>query len=105
MISRQWRGLAKPSLADSYVKHLRQETFPKLRDIPGFVDASILRRNLDEGVEFLIVTRWKSMEAIRQFTGREADVAVVPEKVREMMIDYDRTVRHYQMLDEEEKKP
>jgi hypothetical protein len=56
-------------------------------------------------VEFLIVTRWKSMEAIRQFTGREADVAVVPEKVREMMIDYDRTVRHYQMLDEEEKKP
>jgi hypothetical protein len=29
---------------------------------------------------------------------------VVPEKVQEMMIDYDRTVRHYQVLDEGEKK-
>ena len=104
MISRQWRGLAKRSYADSYVEHLREDTFPKLGKIPGFVDASILRRNLDQGVEFLIVTRWSSMKAIEQFTGRDADIAVVPEKVQEMMIDYDRTVRHYQVLDEGEKK-
>jgi heme-degrading monooxygenase HmoA len=85
--------------ADSYVQHLREETFPKLGNIPGFVDASILRRRVDQGIEFLIVTRWNSMEAIEQFAGRESDVAVVPEKVQEMMIDYDRTVRHYEVLD------
>jgi heme-degrading monooxygenase HmoA len=99
MISRLWRGLAKPAHADSYVQHLREETFPKLGNIPGFVDASILRRRADQGIEFLIVTRWNSMEAIEQFAGRDSDVAVVPEKVQEMMIDYDRTVRHYEVLD------
>jgi hypothetical protein len=57
MISRQWCGLAKPAQADAYVLHLRKETFPQLSKIPGFIDASILRRNVAEGVEFLIVTR------------------------------------------------
>jgi heme-degrading monooxygenase HmoA len=99
MISRQWRGLAKPAHADSYVKHLREETFLKLGKISGFIDASILRRRVDQGIEFLVVTRWKSMEAIEQFAGRDPDVAVVPEKVQEMMVDYDRSVRHYEVVE------
>jgi heme-degrading monooxygenase HmoA len=99
MISRQWRGLAKPAHADSYVKHLREETFLKLGKISGFIDASILKRKVDQGIEFLVVTRWKSMEAIEQFAGRDPDVAVVPEKVQEMMVDYDRSVRHYKVVE------
>jgi heme-degrading monooxygenase HmoA len=99
MISRQWRGLAKAAHAESYVEHLRQETFPKLRKIPGFVDASILRRDVDRGVEFLIVTRWETMEAIVQVAGRDPEVAVVPEKAQAMMVDYDRSVRHYQVIE------
>jgi heme-degrading monooxygenase HmoA len=98
MISRQWRGLAKSARADEYVEHLRTETFPQLSGIPGFVDASILRRGVDDGVEFLIVTRWDSLGAIQRFAGREASVAVVPETVQEMMLEYDRTVRHYEIV-------
>lgn len=55
MISRQWRGLAKHHFADAYVEHLRTETFPAIRKLPGFKNASILRRTVAEGVEFLIV--------------------------------------------------
>jgi heme-degrading monooxygenase HmoA len=79
MISRQWRGLARAGMGPSYIEHLRHETFPKLREIPGFVGASILMRTVDRGTEFLIVTRWRSMEAIQQFAGQDAEVAVVPE--------------------------
>jgi heme-degrading monooxygenase HmoA len=99
MISRQWRGLAKPAHADEYVEHLRNETFPQISTISGFIDASILRRNVKEGVEFLIVTRWDSIEAIQRFAGREADVAVVPQKVQEVMTEYDRKVRHYEVVE------
>lgn len=99
MISRQWRGLAKTVHADRYMDHLREETFPALRAILGFVDASILRREADRGVEFLIVTRWASMQAVEQFAGPDPERAVVPEKVQEMMIDYDRTVRHYKVVE------
>ena len=98
MISRQWRGLAKTSSADDYVAHLRTETFPLIAKIPGFVSASILRRTVPEGVEFLIVTQWRSIEAIHGFAGPDAEEAVVPANVRDMMIDYDRVVRHYEVV-------
>jgi heme-degrading monooxygenase HmoA len=98
MISRHWRGLANPAHADEYVRHLRSETLPKLATIPGFISASILRRNMAQGVEFLVVTNWESIAAIEQFSGRDSELAVVPAEVHKMMLDYDRRARHYEVL-------
>lgn len=99
MISRHWRGLAKPTHAEPYLDHLRRDTFPALHAIPGFVDATVLRRDLAKGVEFLVVTRWTSLDAIEQFAGPDLELAVVPETVQEMMIEYDPSVRHYTIVD------
>ena len=99
MISRQWRGLAKPDCSQAYVDHLHMETFPAIATLPGFLRASILRRALAEGVEFLVVTEWANLHAIRQFAGDNVEVAVVPPAVREMMLEYDQTVRHYEIVE------
>jgi heme-degrading monooxygenase HmoA len=99
MISRHWKGIAKPGEADNYIHHLRNDTFPKLAGIDGFVSASILTRAVDQGTEFLIVTEWESIEAIKAFAVEKADVAVVPQVVQDMMIDYDRNVRHYEVVE------
>jgi len=80
------------------VKHLRTETFPALEKIPGFVDASILSRRLPVGVEFLIVTRWVSLQAIEAFAGSDPEVAVVPVKAAQMMIEYDGRARHFEVV-------
>ncbi|HWA38697.1 MAG TPA: hypothetical protein VG873_12595 [Burkholderiales bacterium] len=98
MISRQWRGLAKSAFADAYVEHLRTETFPAIQKLRGFLGAEILRRDVPGGVEFLVVTRWLSLASIRAFAGEEAETAVVPGKVHDMMVDYDRVVRHYEVV-------
>ncbi len=99
MISRHWRGLARPNLAAAYVRHLQTQTFPAIRELAGFVGASILRRDLPEGVEFVVVTRWQSLDAIRTFAGADAEAAVVPPQVRDMMIEYDRRARHYEVVE------
>ncbi len=100
MISRQWRGLARTEFASAYEAHLRSETFPALHSIQGFVDASILKRAVEGGVEFLIVTRWQSLRAIEKFAGADdPEVAVVPDKVQRMMIEYDPRVRHYEIVE------
>jgi heme-degrading monooxygenase HmoA len=99
VISRQWRGLARQDRAADYVRHLQTETFPGLRGSPGFVDASILSRPLAGGVEFLIVTRWASLAAIARFAGADPESAVVPAAVARMMIEYDRRVRHFEVLE------
>ena len=99
MIARHWRGLAKADRADAYVTHLREETFPAIRKLPGFKSASILRRDVTGGVEFLIVTTWESLDAIRAFAGANINTAVVPEKAQQMMVDYDRVVRHFEVIE------
>jgi heme-degrading monooxygenase HmoA len=98
MISRQWRGLAKAARAQAYIEHLRTETFPAIGKLPGFINASILRRAVPEGVEFLVITHWTSVEAIQGFAGADAETAVVPPTVHDMMIEYDRVVRHYEVV-------
>ena len=99
MIARHWRGVAKREFADAYVEHLHSETFPQLVQLPGFHDASLLRRDVEQGVEFLVVTVWKSLDAIRSFAGNDPESAVVPAKVQQMMIEYDRRPRHYEVVD------
>jgi heme-degrading monooxygenase HmoA len=99
MVSRHWRGVARPGQADRYVEHLRADTFPALSAIPGFVRATILRRAVETGTEFQIVTVWESLDAIRAFAGENPEVAVVPPVVQALMADYDRRVAHYEIAD------
>ena|SRR5579883_948305 len=99
MISRHWKGTARQGQADAYVHHLQRETFPGLAALPGFVRASILRREVEGGTEFLIVTLWESLEAVRAFAGADPEEAVVPAVVRAMMRDYDRRAVHYEVAE------
>jgi heme-degrading monooxygenase HmoA len=98
MISRQWRGLARPNEAQKYVEHLCTDTFPALRAMPGYVNASILSRSIGDGVEFLVLTQWRALDDIARFSGTDLEAAVVPNEVAQMMIDYDRRVKHYEVV-------
>ncbi len=97
MVERHWKGIAKKEKAQEYIDHLKNSTFRKLKEISGFVSASILTRDLPDGVEFLIVTKWKTFDAIKQFAGEKIDIAVVPKRVQLMMLRYDEYVSHYEI--------
>ena len=99
MIARHWRGLVKSDRASDYEAHLRSETLPALEKMRGFLGADVLKRAVEGGIEFLVITRWKSIESIEQFAGADAEAAVVPPKAQAMMIDYDRRARHYEFTE------
>jgi heme-degrading monooxygenase HmoA len=99
MIARHWRGTAHPDQADAYVEHLQTDTFPAIRRLPGFLSASLLRRTVPYGVEFLVITHWKSLDAVRAFAGDDIDAAVVPDKARAMMLVFDGFVRHFEVVE------
>ena len=98
MISRHWCGIAKAKEAEHYIEHLRNETFPRLASIDSFLGGTILKRTIGDGVEFRIMTTWRSLEAVKEFAGESLDVAVVPPEVEEMMIEYDEHVVHYEVV-------
>ena len=86
------------------MKHLTRETFSKLKQIDGFVQGTVLRRSVDDGVEFLVVTYWKSLDHIESFAGEDIERAVVPPVARSMMVRYDETVCHYEVVSEKEER-
>ena len=98
MIARHWRGLVKRDRAAAYIEHLQSETLPQLVQLAGFHDAKVLRRDLPQGVEFLVLTIWESLDSIRAFAGDEVDTAVVPDAAQGMMVRYDRVVRHFEIV-------
>jgi heme-degrading monooxygenase HmoA len=99
VISRQWRGLARSDQALNYITHLREETFPALRRLAGFLSASILSRRLDQGTEFLIVTQWRSLDDIASFSGSDLEAAVVSAQVAAMMVEFDDRARHFEVIE------
>jgi hypothetical protein len=58
------------------------------------------RRLLGDRIEFLVLTRWKSMDAIRAFAGGEIDNAVVEPGAVAALINFDAKVQHYEVIDE-----
>jgi heme-degrading monooxygenase HmoA len=99
MIVRSWRGRASPEKPDAYIEHFRKNVLPELREIEGFLGASLLRENRTQEIEFLVLTRWTSMDAVRAFAGADASRAVVEPEAVAALVDYDRTVHHYEVVE------
>src|SRR6266508_447565 len=100
MIVREWRGRASSSQAGAYPKHFREKVIPELRHVPGFIGAQLGRRQLDDKIEFLVLTRWQSMDAIRAFAGMDVDQAVVEPGAVAALIEFARSVRHYEVVED-----
>jgi heme-degrading monooxygenase HmoA len=100
MIIRAWRGRASPASSDAYPKHFRDAVVPELRAVPGFLGAQLSQRAIGDKVEFLVLTRWQSMEAVHAFAGAAVDKAVVEPGAVAALDDFDETVRHYEVLEE-----
>ena len=100
MIVRAWRGRASRSNQEAYPSHFSRNVLPELRRIEGFVGATLLRERRTDEVEFLVLTRWASMDAVRAFAGADANNAVVEPEAVAALIDFDRVVQHFDVLED-----
>jgi heme-degrading monooxygenase HmoA len=100
MIVRAWRGRASPSNPRAYVEHFERNVLPALKSVEGFVAASLLRRDRSDEIEFLVLTKWASMDAIRAFAGDDVTRAVVEPEAVAALISFDATVQHYEVVKE-----
>jgi heme-degrading monooxygenase HmoA len=100
MMIREWRGRAAKSNPDDYPKHFRTSVVPELRQVAGFIGGQLSRRYLNEKIEFLVLTKWQSRDAIRAFAGDDIGKAVVEPGAVEALIDYDERVEHYEVIED-----
>jgi heme-degrading monooxygenase HmoA len=100
MILRTWRGRASPQRPDDYVRHFRGNVVAELRSVEGFLGATLVRQVRPDDIEFLVITRWQSLEAIRGFAGDNIGRAVVEPGAVAALVDYDEFVEHYEVIEE-----
>ena len=102
MISRIWHGYTSPSKADAYEALLRNEIFTgiKGRQIVGFKEIQLFRRTLESEIEFITVMWFDSLEAVQVFAGEDYEVAVVPQKARELLSRFDARSQHYEVKED-----
>jgi heme-degrading monooxygenase HmoA len=100
MIIRTWRGRADPKKSTAYPDHFRRNVLPVLRGIAGFKGATLLRNDGASQVEFLVLTRWASMDAIRAFAGQDVSQAVVEPEAVAALTNFDKTVTHYEVVED-----
>jgi len=98
MVVRAWRGYGAVTEGEAYPKHLLQSVRPKLEQLPGFQGLYLLRRRGLEEIEFLVLTLWESMDAVRAFAGDKPELAVVEPEARAALVRFDSTVSHYEVM-------
>lgn len=99
MIVRLWRGWTSPANGDAYERLLREEIFDGIaaRRIPGYQGIELFRRAVDDGVEFVTLMRFDSLDAVRTFAGDAYETAVVPPRARALLQRFDARSAHYEV--------
>jgi heme-degrading monooxygenase HmoA len=101
VISRVWHGWTRRENADAYEAFLRAEMLPSIHEVPGYLGATLLRRVSDGEVEFVTITRFASLAAVRAFAGDDYEHAVVRPEAERLLARFDERSIHYEtVLDE-----
>jgi heme-degrading monooxygenase HmoA len=99
MIARVWRGWAVgDGNVDAYQRHFTTKVAPHLQHIAGFRGAHLHRRETEGRTEFMAVSLWDSMEAVRGFAGDDPEVAIVEPAARALLCDFEEVVTHYETV-------
>ena len=94
MILRYWRGWTSPQNADSYQQIVSEQVLPGIaaRRLDGYSGAYLLRRDLDDEVEFATVMIFDSL------AGDDYETAYVPPAARAVLTRFDEKSAHYATL-------
>lgn len=97
MVARLWSARTTKANSTKYLEHFWQAVVPTLREVDGYLASTVLFRSHGDLVEILVITTWKSFEAVDAFAGADRGKAVVTSEAAALLSDYDRNVRHYEV--------
>jgi hypothetical protein len=98
MIARIWRGRTRLWDADAYARYLVDTAMPQCRAAAGNRGAYLLRRGESDRTEFVTITLWDSLAAMRAFTGENGEPPLSSDDAR-FLIGGAPVIVHYETID------
>jgi heme-degrading monooxygenase HmoA len=99
VIVRVWRGRTSVAKADEYERFLKDTAYPDYGGVPGNRGWILLRRPASDAVEFMFVSFWDSMEALRAYTGGDPERPKYYPEDRAALLELPERVEHYDAVD------
>ena len=101
MILRIWHGYTTKSNADVYQHLLKTEIFPEIerKRIKGYHRIQLLRRELENEVEFTTIMWFDQLDSVIQFVGDDYETVYVPEKARKVLSRFDHRSVHCELIE------
>ena len=97
MIARLWRGATRGGDAEAYRRFLAEQLLPGLVDLDGYRGAYVLRRESGDEVEFITLTFFESMEAVRAFAGPAPERPVIEPDAARLLVHIGERVEHLEV--------
>lgn len=95
MIARIWRGAVRREDGDAYAEYIERTGVAGYRSTAGNRGVTMLRRDVEDRCEFLILSLWESIDAVKAFAGDDYETAVFYPEDDRFLIERDLRVRHY----------
>jgi len=98
-IKRIWHGWTAPENADIYQRLLHDEVFPGIeaKNIPGYRSIELLRRSLDDEVEFITIMTFDSIQNVVDFQGKDYQRCYVPDAAQKILKRWNQVSDHYDL--------
>jgi heme-degrading monooxygenase HmoA len=100
MIARIWSGAVRTADADAYAGYIRDTGFAEYGRTPGNRGAWLLRRDDEGTTQFVALSLWDTVDAIRAFAGEDIEAAVLYPEDRRYLIGGESHTTHYEVVDE-----
>ena len=93
-----WRGWTRREDSDAYVAYLQQTGLREYRATPGNRGAWLLRRDDGDRTEFVALTFWDSLDAVRGFAGDDDEHAVFYPEDDRFLVERELGVSHFELI-------
>lgn len=97
MIARVWHGVVPESKGARYLELLQRTGVKDTRATEGNRGVYVLRRVEGGRAEFLFISLWESVAAIKKFAGEDVEKAVYYPEDKEFLLELEPTVSHYEV--------
>ena len=97
MIARTWHGWTLRKDVETYLKYLDRTGVSSYQSTPGNRGVYVFWRAEGTRAEFLLISLWESLDAIRLFAGDRIDRAVFYPEDDLYLVERDRATKHFQV--------
>ena len=97
MIARIWKGAVRAQDADEYTTYLSKTGVADYRATAGNRGVYMLRRVNGDRCEFVIMSLWESLGAVKAFAGESYEKAVFYPDDDRFLIERDEESLHYEV--------